>query len=182
MRKTNTSIIRAALLTQVPQLANPNAHAQLERIVAVIDSGIDKNPEVEAVWAAPVRSRQPFHARVWEMQGAGFGPLFSMAISEGDDVVAFVNAATVARMLEVIFGSDSMSRAEAIVFLTFNPARRVSFSTRDATGDHWLQVTCRLEDGDLVQPHPTDAGHWAIAAPQGVRFKPVATEATEASL
>lgn len=47
---------------------------------------------------------------------------------------------------------------------------RIYYPTRDATGHHWRRVTCWVEDGELVQAHPTDPRHWPIAAPHDVEF------------
>lgn len=65
-----------------------------------------------------------------------------------------------------------MNRNEAAHALAAcpNPHARAVFSTRDATGHLWIEVRCWLDDGVLVMPHPTDLGHWPIAAPDGVDY------------
>lgn len=66
--------------------------------------------------------------------------------------------------------TTNMSRTEAIALLTATPTACVYFRDRPLVGGEWISVPVRLEDGELVQPHPTDPRGPAIAAPTGVRF------------
>lgn len=75
-----------------------------------------------------------------------------------------------------------MTAAQAITFLTAHPERRVQYTARNP-GRPYERVVCRLEDGELVQPHPTDPQRGPIEAPaRGVRYTVVPTESEQAAL
>lgn len=51
------------------------------------------------------------------------------------------------------------------------PHAHAVFAHRDTTGQHWLEVRCWLDDGELVRSHPTDPRHYPIAAPADVDYR-----------
>lgn len=55
----------------------------------------------------------------------------------------------------------------------------VYYSTVDATGHHSQRVPCRVVDGELVQPHPTDPARGPIAAPTDTLYSVSIPDADE---
>lgn len=84
-----------------------------------------------------------------------------------DEILTVADDRVEFRIIEIPMTFD---RDGAIEALRSRLATSVYYLDRDATCGHYCTIRCWLEDGDLVQAHPTDVRRSPISAPADVRY------------